>query len=582
MRILFLTSAYNSLSQLAHLELTERGHLVSVELALSDTAMTEAVDLFQPDLIVAPMLKRAIPEAIWRSRTCLIVHPGVKGDRGPSSLDWAIQQAQELWGVTILAANEDMDAGDIWASEVIHIPKLTVSKSTLYRTRITEAALRALITAVERVERGDFVPEALDYARTGVWGTNRPIMTQAHRAIDWSKMTTSSVARRIRAADSFPGVADTVLGDEYLLFGAHEEDRLKGPPGELLATRNGAICRGTVDGAIWITHLRRRHSNAIKLPAVVALGEKASGVPESLLAVDAALDHQTYREIQYVERGPVGVLSFEFYNGAMGTEQCRRLTAAFAFARSRPTRVIVLAGGRDFFSNGIHLNLIEHAADPAQESWDNINAIDDLVHAILDTPSHLVVSALRGNAGAGGVMLALAADHVWARAHTVLNPHYALMGLHGSEYWTYLLPKRVGEAAAAELTESCLPISSAGAVLIGLIDAVFGDDLAQFEEMVEPRAAALATSGSYDTWLREKAARRAHDEAIKPLAAYRTEELARMWENFFGADRSYHEARRRFVRREPPIVTPAHLALHRRDIETRATGTGRSELTPQE
>jgi len=37
-----------------------------------------------------------------------------------------------------------MDAGDIWASEVISIPKRTVSKSTLYRTRITEAALRAL------------------------------------------------------------------------------------------------------------------------------------------------------------------------------------------------------------------------------------------------------------------------------------------------------------------------------------------------------------------------------------------------------------------------------------------------------
>ena len=56
----------------------------------------------------------------------------------------------------------------------------------------------------------------------------------------------------------------------------------------------------------------------------------------------------------------------------------------------------------------------------------------------------LVVAALQGNAGAGGVILALAADQVWARPGVVLNPHYqGMSGLYGSEYWTYLLPKRV-------------------------------------------------------------------------------------------------------------------------------------------
>jgi putative two-component system hydrogenase maturation factor HypX/HoxX len=30
-------------------------------------------------------------------------------------------------------------------------------------------------------------------------------------------------------------------------------------------------------------------------------------------------------------------------------------------------------------------------------------------------------------------MLALAADQVWRRTGAVLNPHYRLMGLHGSE-----------------------------------------------------------------------------------------------------------------------------------------------------
>ena len=128
----------------------------------------------------------------------------------------------------------------------------------------------------------------------------------------------------------------------------------------------------------------------------------------------------------------------------MSTGQCRRLLAAYRHAQARPVKVIVLGPPRDFFGNGIHLNVIQAAADPAAESWRNINAIDDLVHAILTNTGQLTVAALAGNAAAGGLMLALAADQVWCRSGAVLNPHYRLMGLHGSEYWTYTLPRRVG------------------------------------------------------------------------------------------------------------------------------------------
>lgn len=70
--------------------------------------------------------------------------------------------------------------------------------------------------------------------------------------------------------------------------------------------------------------------------------------------------------------------------------------------------------------------------------------MNDLVYEILNTPNKIIVSAIEGNAGAGGVAMALAADHVIARESSVLNMHYKKMGLYGSEYWTYTLPKRVG------------------------------------------------------------------------------------------------------------------------------------------
>jgi len=244
----------------------------------------------------------------------------------------------------------------------------------------------------------------------------------------------------------------------------------------------------------------------------------------------------------------VGYLHFEFYNGAMSTEQCRRLREAFLRILRRPTKVIVLMSGTDFWSNGIHLNMIEAADDQAYESWRNIQAMDDLVRDILTTDSHLVISALQGNAAAGGVMLALAGDFVYGRAGIVLNPHYQGMGnLYGSEYWTYLLPKRVGAAKARELTEGLLPISTSTARRIGLLDAAFGEDAASFREHIRKLAEGLASCNRYECMLEEKRHSSEHDEGRKPLHAYREEELQRMWLNFFGADHSYHLARKRFV-----------------------------------
>src|SRR5690349_22663618 len=99
MRILLISSAYNSMTQRVHVELADRGHEVSVELALGDEVMREGVRRYDPDLVVAPMLTTAIPADIWSSRPCFIIHPGPRGDRGPSSFDWAIMGGAGRWGV---------------------------------------------------------------------------------------------------------------------------------------------------------------------------------------------------------------------------------------------------------------------------------------------------------------------------------------------------------------------------------------------------------------------------------------------------------------------------------------------------
>jgi putative two-component system protein, hydrogenase maturation factor HypX/HoxX len=329
MKILFLTTTHNSLSQRAFVELVDRGHTVVVVIASCEAVMLEAVEREQPDLIVAPMLKKVIPASIWQKYLCLIIHPGIKGDRGPSSLDWAIIDAYEEWGVTLLQANAEMDAGPIWDSRTF--PLRAGSKSSLYRHEVTEAAIQGLLETIAKVESHTFRPEPLDYRREEVKGRLRAPMKQADRAIDWSEPT-KSVLRKIRCADSFPGVFDTLLGMQCYLYGTHEEDVLKGSPGEIIAKRDEAICRATGDGAVWITHLKPKGSDEqpyFKLPAAQVLGDRLVHVPDMPVVFDRPYSAQTYRDIWYEESHDVGYLHFDFYNGAMSTDHCRRLRAAF-------------------------------------------------------------------------------------------------------------------------------------------------------------------------------------------------------------------------------------------------------------
>ena len=560
MRILLLAHSFNSLTQRLWIELAERGHDVSLELDVNDTVTTDAVRRFAPDLVIAPFLKRAIPESVWTCVRCLVVHPGIVGDRGPSALDWAVQEGEPRWGVTVLQANAEMDAGDIWASAEFDMR--AASKGGLYRNEVTEATVSALREALDRIERG-LAPTALS-SITAPRGRLRPLMRQADRAIDWQRDPTDLVLRKLRAADGVPGVADECLGLNVHCYDAHPEGALRGPPGAVIGQRHGAICRATADGAVWFTHLKASDDTErpFKLPAAMVLGAHLDGVPEVDVALDAP-PASTWSDIRYQEFGFVGVLHFSFYNGAMSTAQCERLLAAYRQACRRPTRVIVLAGGTDFWSNGIHLNVIEASEQPADESLRNINAIDDLALEILTTQTQLTIAALQGNAGAGGVFLALAADRVVARSGIVLNPHYKGMGnLYGSEYWTYLLPRRLGVDGAQSIIEGRLPLGAEAAASLGLIDGHWGASPAEFLARTLDEAKSMATS-DIASRLSAKKARRDRDEACKPLAAYREEELERMRLNFYGFDSSYHVARYNFVRKVAKARTPLYLARQR-------------------
>jgi putative two-component system hydrogenase maturation factor HypX/HoxX len=561
MRILLLSHAFNSLTQRLWLELEAEGHEISLEYDINDATTRSAVALFQPDLILAPFLKRAIPADVWRNTKTLIVHPGPLGDKGPSALDHAVQSERETWGVTVLEAKAEMDSGPVWAQQPFDMR--AAPKSSLYRREVTEAAVTAVRMALARVTEGlwPLIP-----VNTGAEDV-KPAMTQVMRAVDWDGMTGAKIVARIRAADGQPGLRDGIEGHDVWLHDAHpagDAPPNTARPGDIIGQANEAILRRTRDGAVWIGHLSIRlpEGRRLKLPATRALGILGLDLPPELSVRDAP------NRVSTEKRGDVAVIRFPVLNGVMSVARSHAL--ATAIREARDAKVILLTGGPEFWCNGIDLATIEAAESPAEESLAAIEAIDDVCQALLETTGSLTMAAMAGNAGAGGVFMALAADRVVARAGTVLSPHYKNMGnLYGSEYWTYTLPRRLGPEGAARLMETRMPILAREAAKMGLVDDVAPGTPEAFEAEMIRRAEALAGSVEFDAMLEAKRATRAADEAEKPLADYRAEELARMRLNFFGFDTSYHVARLNFITAVPKSRTPLHLARHRRKARGR-------------
>ena len=130
------------------------------------------------------------------------------------------------------------------------------------------------------------------------------------------------------------------------------------------------------------------------------------------------------------------------------------------------------------------------------------------------------------------------------------------MGLSGSEYHTYSIPKRVGEQKAKELTSQCLPISIEYSKEIGLVDEVFGDEQ-YFERLREYTSSFLKDEDKYDDFIWDK--QDYIEEHKEYIESCKDKELKTMYPEFWDKDSSFHKLRAEFVKKANPKETPQRL-----------------------
>jgi 2-(1,2-epoxy-1,2-dihydrophenyl)acetyl-CoA isomerase len=225
----------------------------------------------------------------------------------------------------------------------------------------------------------------------------------------------------------------------------------------------------------------------------------------------------------------------------------REVLAAFReIARDRGVRAVVLTGaGRAFCAGQDLKERLEPDATPlAVELRERYNPIIRAMRT-LDRP---IVGAINGVAAGAGASLAFACDIRIAAEGASFLLAFGRIGLVPDSGATWLLPRLVGPAKAAELALLGDPLPAADAERFGLVARVVAaDDLATEARAVAARLAALAPRALA---LTKAALARSWsiglDEALED-EAYR--------QGIAGATADHREGLAAFVEKRPPRFT---------------------------
>jgi enoyl-CoA hydratase/carnithine racemase len=166
--------------------------------------------------------------------------------------------------------------------------------------------------------------------------------------------------------------------------------------------------------------------------------------------------------------------------------------------RDRNVRCIVLTGAGRAFCAGLDLaaqmsgpkGSLGGMGDVSSAAGElDLRTTPPTVLHNLDTPT---ICALNGGAAGYGLDIALGCDIRIASASAKLNPGFAKRGIVPESGGTWLLPRMVGYAKAAEIAFTGRTLTSAEALELGLVNKVAGDDV--FGEAVSAMAGEIAAN----------------------------------------------------------------------------------------
>jgi enoyl-CoA hydratase/carnithine racemase len=191
--------------------------------------------------------------------------------------------------------------------------------------------------------------------------------------------------------------------------------------------------------------------------------------------------------VLYAPGDDVGVITFNRPDNrnSMTPELLDRFVEVIGEVIESPPRCLVITGAGSCFSAGADFRSVTQRAAPGRQPHEASFAMYEPFLSVLDVEVP-VIAAVNGHAVGGGFGLALLCDVRIANREAKLGANFTRLGIHPGLAVSYLLPRLVGVARAAELLFTGRLIRGDEAERIGLVSAATDPD------QVLPHALALA------------------------------------------------------------------------------------------
>ncbi len=193
---------------------------------------------------------------------CMNIHASLLPRwRGAAPIHRAIEAGDADTGVTIMQMDAGLDTGDMLVTERLAI--LATDTTTTLHDRLAALGGRLMVETLELAACGGLTPTP--QPADGVTYAHK--IEKAESAVNWADSATT-LARRVRAFDPFPGASTTWRGDTLKIWGAQlhtgnnfliDSNVLPSikREGTVLFVNEVGIAVQTGEGVLVLTHLQR-------------------------------------------------------------------------------------------------------------------------------------------------------------------------------------------------------------------------------------------------------------------------------------------------------------------------------------
>lgn len=237
-------------------------------LKMKDPAFLEALQAWQPDLIVVAAFGRILPKIILDLplKGCVNVHASLLPKyRGAGPIQWAVINGERETGITTMLMDEGMDTGAILLQESVPIAADDTAGSL--SVKLAAVGGRLLIETLRRLKEGRLAPYPQDSSQASM----APLLKKEDGLLDWS-LPAAAIANRVRGLSPWPGAYTYLGADRWIVWKAQALDRSAPAvlPGTIVEAAKEGLLVATGSGALRMTEVQPANSRRMSVAQYLA------------------------------------------------------------------------------------------------------------------------------------------------------------------------------------------------------------------------------------------------------------------------------------------------------------------------